>query len=81
MPAPRLGGSHPGGHTLADQRRLQLRDGADDGEHHPAHGAAGVDLILNADEADAEMVELFERGQQVARAAGEAECYACRTTN
>ena len=72
MPAARLGGPHPGGHALADQRQLQLGHGADDGEHRPAHRAAGVDLILDADEAHPEVVELLERRQQVARAAGEA---------
>ena len=38
----------------------------------PAHGAVGIDLILDADEAHAEMVEFFERRQQMARAAREA---------
>jgi hypothetical protein len=35
-------------------------------------GLSGIDLILNADKAHAEMVELFQRGQQVACAAREA---------
>jgi hypothetical protein len=51
--ASRLGGSHTGGHALADQRGFQLGHGADDGEHRPAHGGVGVHLILDADKADA----------------------------
>ena len=51
---------------------FQFGHGADDGEHRPAHGAVGVDLILDADEAHAEMVELLQRRQQMARAAREA---------
>ena len=72
VPAARLSRPHAGGDTLADQRGLQLGHGADDGEHRPAHRAAGVHLVLNADEAHAEVVELFQRRQQVAGAAGEA---------
>ena len=37
-----------------------------------AHGAVGIDLILYADEAYAEMIELFQRRQQMACAAREA---------
>ena len=51
---------------------FQFRHGANDGKHGPAHRAIGVDLILDADEAHAEVVELLERHQQMARAAGEA---------
>ncbi len=72
MPPARFGRPHPGGDALADQGRLEFGHGADDGEHGPAHRAVGIDLILHADEADAEMVELLERGEQMARAAGEA---------
>ena len=45
---------------------------ADDGEHRPAHRAIGVDLILDADKAHPEVVELLERRQQMARAASKA---------
>jgi hypothetical protein len=72
VPAARLGGPHAGGDALADQRRLKLGHGADDGEHRPAHRAGGVHLVLHADKANAEVVEFFQRRQKVARAAGEA---------
>ena len=68
----RFCGPHSGGDTLADQRRFQFGHGANDGEHCPAHGAFGVDLILYAYEAHAQMVEFLKRSQQVARAAREA---------
>jgi len=64
-----LGGPHAGGHAFADERGLQFGHGADDGEHRSTHWAVGVYLILDADEAHAEMVELFKRYQQVACAA------------
>lgn len=51
---------------------FEFGHGADDGEHCPTHGAVGIDLILDADEAHAELVELLERSQQVACVAGEA---------
>src|SRR5271165_1817502 len=67
----RLGRPHARGDALADERTLQFGHGADYGEHRPSHRAVGVDLILDADEPDPEMVELFQRHQQVTRAAGE----------
>jgi hypothetical protein len=72
MFATRFRGPHSGGDTLADQRRFQFGHGADDGEHRPAHGTFGIDLILYAYEAHAQMVEFLERSQQVARASCEA---------
>jgi hypothetical protein len=45
---------------------------ADDSEHGASHRACGVDLILDADEADAEIIELLERGEQVAGGSREA---------
>ena len=48
---------------------FEFSHSTDDGEHRPAHRAVGVDLILDADEAHPEMVELFKRYQQVACAA------------
>ena len=68
----RLSSPHAGGDALADERGLQLGHRADDGEHRPPHRTVGVDLILNADEADAEMVEFFQGHQQMARASREA---------
>src|ERR671919_150454 len=47
-------------------------NGTDDREHRSAHRAVRIDLILHADEADAEMFELLERGQQMGGAAREA---------
>tara|TARA_R110002051_G_scaffold268702_1_gene328717 strand:- start:96 stop:398 length:303 start_codon:yes stop_codon:yes gene_type:complete len=63
---------HTGRDPFADQGRFQLGHGADDGEHRPSHGTCGVDLVLQADEAHAEMVEFFERRQEMAGRAGEA---------
>jgi hypothetical protein len=42
------------------------------GEHGAPHRAVRVDLILDADEANAEMVELLQCRQQVTRTAGKA---------
>ena len=50
---------------------FELGHGSDDREHRPAHRAVGIDLILHADEADAEVFELLERGQQMGGAARE----------
>src|SRR5271165_2207281 len=46
-------GPHACGDALADKQRLELGHGADDGEHRPAPGAVGIDLILAADEGEA----------------------------
>ena len=67
MPSARRGSFHTGGDTFADQRRLKFGHGADDGEHGAAHRAIGVDLILDADKADAKMVEFLQGRQQVLR--------------
>jgi hypothetical protein len=48
------------------------RHGGDDGEHRSTHWAVCVDLIPQADEAHPEMIEFFERHQQLAHAACEA---------
>jgi hypothetical protein len=61
MLSARFGSSHSRGYALANERRLQLGHGADDGEHRAAHRAVGVDLILDADKAHAEMVKFFQR--------------------
>jgi len=54
-----LSGSHPRGDALADERGFQFGHGTDDGEHGPAHRAVGIDLMIDADETHAEVVELF----------------------
>jgi hypothetical protein len=74
MPFARLGRPHTGSYPLADQRGLRFGHGADDGEHGPAHGTVGVDLILDADEANAGMIELLRRCQQVLGAAAGPPC-------
>src|SRR3954470_12216217 len=58
--------------AFADERGLQFGHRADDSEHCSAHRAVGIYLILDADEAHAEMVEFFQRRQQMARAARKA---------
>ena len=50
---------------------FEFSHGADDGEHRTTHGAVGVDLILDADEAHAQMIEFFQGRQQMACAARE----------
>ena len=54
--SPGFGGPHAGGHAFADERGLQFGHGADDREHCSTHRAVGIHLILDADEAHAEMV-------------------------
>src|SRR5277367_6087325 len=71
MFSPQLRGSHTSGHAFTDERRLQFCHGANDGEHRPPHRAVRVNLILDADEADAKMVEFFQGHQQMPGAAGE----------
>ncbi len=65
------GGRHTRTDTLADQGSFQFRHRPDDGEHGPPHGALGIDLVLHADEAHAQMVEFLERGQEVTHGPGE----------
>src|SRR5215207_2569446 len=65
MLAAGFGRAHAGGHALADERGLPFGHRADDGEHRPAHRALGVDLILDADKAHAEVVEILERGHAI----------------
>src|ERR1700730_18222953 len=70
--ATRFRGPHSGGDALADQRRFQFGHGADDGEHRPAHGTFGIDLILYAYSLLPQMLEFLERSQHGARASREA---------
>ena len=56
--APDLRRGHARFDALRNQRGLQLRHRANDGEHRFPHGALRVNLILKTDKADAEMVEL-----------------------
>jgi hypothetical protein len=66
-----LGAPHPGAHPLDDQRALQLGDGADDHDHGSAQGAAGVEVLAEADELDVQPVQLVEYLQEVAHRAGQ----------
>ena len=61
---------HASRHTLANEGRFQLGHRADDGEHGPAHGAIGINLVLNTDEAHREVLELLLCVQEVLGAAG-----------
>src|SRR5262245_29247944 len=45
--------------ALRNQRGLQLRHRPNDSEHRFAHRTLRVDLVLEADKADAQMVELI----------------------
>ncbi len=51
---------------------FELGHGTDDGEHGAAHWAVRVNLVLDADEANPEVIEFFQRSQEMARVAGKA---------
>ena len=59
-PAFQAGAPHAGAHPLDDQVAFQFGDGADDHHDSPAQWAAGVDLLAEADELDAQTVQLVE---------------------
>ena len=54
------GASHTGTHPLDDQAPFQFCDATDDHHDSPAQWAAGVDLLAEADELDAQTVQLVE---------------------
>ena len=58
-------------HSFPDQRTFELGYRSNHGIDHLTHGRAGVDGFGQADEIDAQGVELFESQDQVASAAGE----------
>lgn len=51
--------------TRCSQTVLKLRDGAEDGKHHFAGGRAGVHLLRQGNEVNAEGLERSERTKQV----------------
>jgi hypothetical protein len=53
-----LGSGHASFDTLRNQGGLQLGHDPNEREHRFPHGALCIDLILEADKADAKMVEL-----------------------
>ena len=60
--------AQPGPDALGDQAPLELGDSGDDGEHRLAERRAGVDLLAERDELDAEVPEEFEGLDEVAEA-------------
>lgn len=61
-----------GADPLDDQTSLQLADGADNDDHGAAQRSAGIDLLPEGDELDAEAVQLVEDFEEVADRAGDA---------
>jgi len=55
-----LRGGHAGFDALRNQRGLQLGHRPNDRKHRFAHRALRIDLVLEADKADTQMVELFQ---------------------
>ena len=70
--APGLCSVHAGFDPFANQVTLQLGHGSDDRKHDLAHRAVGVDLVLDADNADARLIEILEHSHQMGHAPGEA---------
>ena len=64
-------GVHAGADAFADQCGFRFGHRPDDREHGASHGAVGVDLVLHADEAHAEMVEFLEGDEEVTHGPGE----------
>ena len=65
MPSLEPGAPHAGSHPLDDQRSLQFRDGADDDHDGAAQWTAGIDLLAEADELDAEPVHLIQHFEEM----------------
>ncbi len=57
--------------ALPDQLPLELRHGADDGEHHPPRRTRQVELLPERDEADSEVLELFQAPDKMGQAPSE----------
>ena len=55
-----LGAPHAGADSLDDQVAFELGDGSDDDHDGTAQRPAGVDVLAEADELDAEMVQFIE---------------------
>ena len=66
------GPGHAGAHPLTDQRALELGEARHHTEHQLALRGRGVDVLLVADEVDAERPELHERVDERLGRAGEA---------
>jgi len=59
------GVAQAGAHPLSDEITLQSRDCGHDGEHRGTQRSGGVDVLLVADELNAQGAELLERKQQM----------------
>lgn len=71
-PAFQSGAPHTGTDTLDDQVALELGDGTDDDHDRSAEWTAGVNVLSEADELDAEMVQLVEYFEIVTDRTGDA---------
>jgi hypothetical protein len=59
VPSLESGPAHSCADPFDDQIPFQFGDGPDDDDHGPAERAAGIQVLPEADELDAEMVELI----------------------
>jgi hypothetical protein len=65
------GAPHAGADPLDDQVAFELGDGPDDDYDRPAQWAVRVDLFAEADELDAEPVQLVEHFEEMLHRAGD----------
>src|ERR1017187_3676632 len=66
------GAPHAGADSLDDERPFQLRDCADDDHDGAAQRPAGVDLFAEADELDAQTIQLVQHLKEVPGRASDA---------
>ena len=71
VPAFQLGPAHTGPNPLDNKVAFQLGDGADDDDDGAAQRAAGIDVLSEADELDAQVVQFVEHLEEVADGAGD----------
>ena len=71
MPALQPGAAHPCPYPFDDEIAFQLGDGADDDDDGPPERTAGIDILAEADELDAEAVELVQHLEEVPHGPGD----------
>ena len=71
-PAFQPGTPHAGTDTFDDQVALELGDGTDDDDDRPAKRTAGIDIFSEADELNAETIQLVEHFEIMSNRAGDA---------
>jgi hypothetical protein len=65
MPAFQFGAAHTSSYAFDNKVTFQLGDGADDDDDGAAQRAAGVDVLSERNELDAEVVQLVEHFEEV----------------